>query len=329
MADDIKRAGLIGVGPVSDWHIRALRLAGFDITAVSSRKKSTRVLPFAQKHKIPATYSDWETMLKDKSSFDALLIATHVEGTVDVLSVALELGLPILVEKPVALSSKQIETVCKKAHPLVQVGYNRRFYPSILFARQETQAREAAIANLFFPENISHKSAKAPYSYLYRFFQNSCHGTDMLRFIFGDLQIEKTKYLLRQDRKLWGFGALLSTARGDVVSFTANWGTPANLSLTIDWPGRRIELKPLERASVYEKMKIVEPSKDFPLRQYLPKIANQVGLSEIDLVEKPGFAEQARAFKRMVDTGKPFPLAATLQDAYCAVKLCEDLVERI
>jgi prephenate dehydrogenase len=36
------RLGLIGVGDISGWHVRALRRVGFEITCVASRPKSLR-----------------------------------------------------------------------------------------------------------------------------------------------------------------------------------------------------------------------------------------------------------------------------------------------
>ena len=45
-----KKIGIIGVGPISDWHVRALKFAGLDVVAAATRHGSTRLKPFAEKH---------------------------------------------------------------------------------------------------------------------------------------------------------------------------------------------------------------------------------------------------------------------------------------
>ncbi len=70
---------------------------------------------------------------------------------------------------------------------------------------------------------------------------------------------------------------------------------------------------------------MVEPSAEFPIRRYLPKMKEKVMLEEIDLREKPGFTQQAKAFVDFIE-GKASPVAATLEEARFVVSTCEAII---
>lgn len=125
---------------------------------------------------------------------------------------------------------------------------------------------------------------------------------------------------------MYGLTALLRSDRGDVVTLTCNWSTPANFALTVDCPGRRLELRPFERATVYEGMEVFEPSDEIPIRRYVPRAVAHVDLEAEDLVQKPGFLRQASVFRAMIEGASPPPETATLADAEAALKLAEQLL---
>ena len=72
-------------------------------------------------------------------------------------------------------------------------------------------------------------------------------------------------------------------------------------------------------------MQRIEPDDTTPWRRYVPELAGRVELDQPDAAYKPGFYRQALALRRLVCGEKPQG-AATLSDAYRALRLAEGLV---
>lgn len=321
------RVGVIGPGDTAGWRARALRAAGFQITAVGGRPGSKRLKPFAAQHRIPHVYDDWREMLRQADQWDSLAICTWPDGTPAILSVALDLGLPILVEKPVAWCSESFINLCKKPHDKVIVGYNRRFYPAVQEARRLARHGPPLLAHLALPKDVLAPAASdRRHDYLRLFFESvSALGLDIARFVLGDLRVVSALRLLNPAGNLYGLAALLTTERGDILQVTGNLAAAANFSLTLNWPGRRFELLPFELGSEYEGMEVKPPSVEYPISRYMPKLVRSISLEGIDLVEKPGFMAEVAALRGLVE-GKLRPeAAATLEDAAAVTRLCEDL----
>jgi predicted dehydrogenase len=325
---DGPRIGLIGAGEISEWHVRALRAAGCTVSAIAARTGSSRAGELARRLRIPVVFDSWQDLLDRPREWDGLVIASHTDATADILTYALRTKVPILVEKPVAWTSKRIADLRVLAHPLVLVGFNRRFYRTVQFVRDYVRTNEPLLAHLSLPEALgADGDGTNPRRHWRPFFSNSCHGLDILRFVFGPLRVESVHRLVRSDGRLYGLGAMLSSARGDVIQLSGNWGTAANFGLCLDRPGRRVELRPFEIATVYEGMDVLEPSDEAPIRRYVPRVKERIDLESVDCVEKPGFVQQALAFRALFESGPSKPtIAAGLEDAEAAVKLCEDLV---
>lgn len=321
------RIGLVGTAAISDFYVRALKEAGCVVTAVSSRPGSKRLADFSKRHKIEAAFDTWEEMLQHSENWDGLVIASHMHVLPAVLERALPLKKPILVEKPVGLTSSLIEPFLSKENGNVLVGYNRRFYKPIQFAKDFVRKNGPVIALMNLPESILLPAEKEKsFHYLSRWYGNSCHGIDLLQFIFGKLNITSVDRRKNHEGDLTGLTASLKGERGDLVQLSANWGAPGNFSLTLDTPGKRVELKPFEVATVYEGMDVLQPDKDNPIRRYMPRVVNKINLDDIDLKEKPGFTAQARALRNLIENQERSNVSATLQEAFNVIQICEDLV---
>lgn len=323
------RIGLIGAGEIAEWHVRALRIAQCTVSAVATRAGSSRAQHFAERHNIPRTFDGWNDMLDHHREWDGLVLATHTDATGDILERALEMRVPVLVEKPVAWTSTRIAALRMAVYSPVIVGFNRRFYSTVQFAREVVASGPPLLAHMSLPEALVADETDAV-ARCRPFFSNSCHGLDLLRFVFGPLSLKSVTRLAGPGGQLNGFAATLMSSRGDVIELSGNWGTPANFALSLDRPGRRVELKPLELASIFEGMEVLEPSNDIPIRRYVPILRNRVGLETSDRLEKPGFVQQALAFKALFETDTLTPtVAARLEDAEAAIRLAEELVGQI
>lgn len=318
------RLAMIGCGQIAEFHAPAFRAAGFDLAAVSSKPGSTRLKPFAEKHDIPLLFDEPSKLFEARSEWDAVLIVAPIEATIENLQLALHSAAPVLVEKPVSLRAADLEPLIHRELP-VMVGYNRRFYRTVREARNEVATGGPVLAHMAIPDSVptpTHPDDDP--AYLSRFFSNSVHGLDMLRFIFSDLHVEHVQRVLNPNGAIMGLVAILSADDGSVVQLTANWRAPANFTLTLDRPGHRMELWPFEAGNVYEGMEVVEPTQETPIRSFRPKLVSKVNLDEWDYTFKPGFLDQAKAFLALV-RGEDSGPAATLDDAYAVLGLAEQL----
>lgn len=318
------RVAMVGCGGIAEFHAAAFRAAGFHLAGVCGTPGSERARAFARTHEIERVYDDPRDLFSDRSAIDGVLIAVPVEATLGLLKLAVAAGIPTLVEKPVAYGSEPLKPLLD-LDALVIVGYNRRFYRTVKEARDEAAREPPALAHLVIPESVRAPDTIADDpAYLRPYFANSVHGLDLARFVFGDLHVEHVQRSTNSGGVVTGIAATLTAPHGAVVQFTANWGAPANFSLTLDRPGRRYDLKPFESATVFEGMDIVEPGPQTPIRTYRPRVSNTVPLDEADYRFKPGFVAQAHAFAALIRDESPEP-AARLSDAHAALKLAEKL----
>ena len=307
---------IIGTSPIVSFHIKALKQVDLDPIAVaSSNLNSTTVEMFALENDITKHYSDWKKMLRDEV-FDGILIASRIESTIEILSESIKYNVPILVEKPVSFDSNSLKKIIEIAHDKIIVGYNRRFYKTVNHIKKTiSEKKETVLASMITPEIPT----------LRKFFDNTSHSIDMLRFIFGEIKIDFVKKIISGD-KIIGVIATFITEQNDVIQFTGNWGAPDNFSLSTYIEKKKLELKPFEELNIYEGMDIIEPTNESPIRKYVPKIVESIKLENIDSEIKPGFFQQASEFAQMIKTKSKPKNAATLVDAKKTLEICEKLV---
>jgi predicted dehydrogenase len=319
------RLAVIGAGAITKFHIPAFQEAGFDITAICARPNSESAKSLGEQHDIENVFDDVTALLAARDKWDALLITVSTEATLDVLKLALDTGAPILVEKPVAFRSADLEPFINQNAPVL-VAYNRRFYRSIREAREESRSHPNLLCQLMFPENVGTPGATAddPH-YLKNFYVSvTNHGIDIARFLFGDLQIQNVNRLRSTAGALIGLTAILTAGNGHLLQFIGNFRAASNYSITMDSADRQFEIRPYEMATVYEGMDVVAPTQEVPIRRYMPKVLKTIQLDKIDFQFKPGFVEQAKTFANFIRTGDSGD-AGRLEDAFAALKLAEDL----
>ena len=323
---DRLRLGMIGCGRIAEFHVAAFRAAGFVPTTVCSSDGSERPREFAKRHGIDRPFEGVKELLAARDMWDALLIAVPVEETLNVLELALATGAPILVEKPVAYASRYLDSLVESGGPVI-VAYNRRFYGPALRARAEVAEEPPMLAHLELPESITApKAGLGGRQYLRPFLANSVHGLDLTSFVLGPLRVAHVSRATDAFGGIIGLAAVLETEAGVPVQLTCNWRAPANFSLTVDWPGRRLQLKPFEKGLVYEGMEVVEPTPESPIRTYHPKLVEDMPMETLDVDFKPGFVAQAEALGRLVREGRIPDGAATLTDARAVLALAEQIL---
>ena len=314
--------GFIGCGNIAHFHIAVLKELNQNIVAVSARKNSPNIVPFSNKYGINRKYTDWQKMVENER-IDALWVMASWSEMDKLLIPLIKTGLPLFLEKPVALSSKKIKeaiTEHEKTGQYIQVGYNRRFYPFIDEIKSTIKKSKLRSIIVEIPESIDLKNIELAQKL---WLMNSSHMIDLILFFVGDLNIKyKNNLVLSNDEIPSSYNAILETEQGVPVHLSAEWNTANNFGITFLVDNKRIVLKPLEKTTIYKGFDIVEPTKQSPLRQYLPKKISEYCCNG---KFKPGFYEQAEYFLRQLNSNSLNSKHSDLEACFSTSLLIEEL----
>lgn len=124
----MKRIGIVGAGFIAEKHAEGMkRFANIKLTAVADIDETKRSA-FAQKYGCEG-YATMEEML-DASAADILVLCIPTHLHVNFAMVAIERGIPFLLEKPIAMDSgdaQRIVTAAQEAGVTMMVGQSLRF----------------------------------------------------------------------------------------------------------------------------------------------------------------------------------------------------------
>lgn len=158
------RIGLLGAGRIGAVHADVLH-AHPDVTeVVVADTEVDRARAVADRLGERAAVSLDEVLA---SSVDALVIATPTASHADLIRRGTDAGLPVFCEKPVAVDLKHtVEVVCQvaQAGATVQIGFQRRFDPGYLAAREALRA--GAIGTLHRMHLVTADATPPPAGYV-------------------------------------------------------------------------------------------------------------------------------------------------------------------
>jgi len=149
MSERKLRIGIIGIG----WYAARVLLPKLqetgrvEIVAIS-RRSADRLALAQQELKIGEAYTDWREML-EKSELDAVVVCTPPSAHAEPTLTALERGLHVFVEKPLAAAyadAQRMVAAAAKTDRIVMVGYNARGMASWWTIKRKL--REGAIGTL-------------------------------------------------------------------------------------------------------------------------------------------------------------------------------------
>ncbi|MFC4245166.1 Gfo/Idh/MocA family protein [Gryllotalpicola reticulitermitis] len=122
------RVGVVGVGWAGQQHLKGYAaLPGVDIVALAGME-TDRVADLQKEYGIAATFDRWEDML-DAVELDAVSIATPTFLHAPIAIAALERGLHVLTEKPIAAGLADARAMVEQARVsgrVLQVVFNHR-----------------------------------------------------------------------------------------------------------------------------------------------------------------------------------------------------------
>ena len=132
------RIGLIGLGRIGAFHAETLS----NLPAVTELVVTDALPAVTERiaHKYGAEPAAGPAALL-RSGLDGVVIAAATDAHPQLILAAVEAGLPVFCEKPVAKGAAEAEEVLRHcAGKTVQIGYNRRFDPGFVAAREAVLA---------------------------------------------------------------------------------------------------------------------------------------------------------------------------------------------
>ncbi|MCX7625135.1 MAG: Gfo/Idh/MocA family oxidoreductase [Candidatus Sumerlaeaceae bacterium] len=144
------RIGIIGCGGIAGEHARGyLSCPGVEIVACADIAIE-RAQRFAAEYNVPRVYNDYRTMLAHEK-LDAVSVCTpnyaHCEPTI----AALEAGIHVLCEKPMAINVAEAERMVEAAQrtkKMLTIGHHFRFMPFIRFIKRRID--EGLLGDIYF-----------------------------------------------------------------------------------------------------------------------------------------------------------------------------------
>jgi len=127
--------GIVGCGRIG--RRRAEALATARLVACADRDPA-RAEALARASGGVDVERDWERLLS-RSDIDIVVVATTNDALAPITLAAVEAGKHVLVEKPAARTSTELEPVAAaaaRAHVRVRVGFNHRYHPALRKARE-------------------------------------------------------------------------------------------------------------------------------------------------------------------------------------------------
>jgi predicted dehydrogenase len=316
------KVGFIGAGSIARHHISAAQAVGFIPTSICGRNFSVKANKLSSEFEGLDYYPNLDSFLE--SDFDCVCILLNTDVSLEIYKkVISKRNIPVLIEKPVTQSSDALNDNLDLDRNNTIVGYNRRFYSSVIQLQTYLQENQNIQSHWNIPE-ISWQKEPTNSEKKHFLLENSVHILDLFLYLLG-MPVESEFYNLNSEGFLKYSSSVHRFNDDNIATLTVNFGTPDNTSAAFYSPGNYYLLKPIEIISKYSKI-ITEPaSANFPYKKYMPKEETEWEISQNDLNFKPGFYSQYIEFMNICK-GSPRKDGASLRDAYNVLKFAEKII---
>ncbi|MFI7139263.1 Gfo/Idh/MocA family protein [Streptomyces massasporeus] len=232
------RLGVVGLGAISPYYLAAAeRLPEWRLTAVcDARAEALEQFPGPA-----ARFSDHRTLL-DRARPDALVVAVPNDVHLPLCRDALAAGVPVCVEKPLALTAAEgslLVDLARRSEVPLMTAFHRRYNDAVRALACRTTGREIRSVRVRYLERIEeHLGGEDWYLDPARcgggcVADNGPNALDLVRLLLGELTV--TGCDIRRD----GSGI----DRQAVIRLRGRTGTTASVELDWSYPG---ELKDIE-----------------------------------------------------------------------------------
>ncbi len=212
------RLGLIGLGRIGAFHAGTLTSLGVDLVVADTVPAVTERV--AAEHGAEPAASPAAVLA---AGVDGVVIAAATDAHPQLILAGVEAGLPVFCEKPVARGAAEAAEVLRHcgAGARVQIGFNRRFDPGFVAARDAVLRGD--LGWLHTVRSTTMDPAPPPAGYVAAsggiFRDCSVHDFDIVRFVTGSEVVE-----------VYATGS----TRGDAVFAEAGDVATATAVLTLD-----------------------------------------------------------------------------------------------
>jgi predicted dehydrogenase len=185
---------IIGCGLIGGKRAAALKPARLVACADLDVERASRLAAHA-----PGAVADSVDRVIARSDVDVVIVATTNDALASTAIAALEAGKHVLVEKPAARATAELEEVAAaatRANRLVRVGFNHRYHPALQQSRQLVDA--GALGPLMFIRGRYGHGGRLGYDREWRadpvrsgggeLIDQGVHLIDLARWFLGDFQ---------------------------------------------------------------------------------------------------------------------------------------------
>lgn len=285
-----KSVVLVGTGPMAVEYAKVLKDQKIFVVVVGRGEESAK--KFTEETGLEVSTGGIDNWLAGNSLFPRKAIIAVSEDQLGVVTLKLlNSGFKdILVEKPGGKNSEdmiRVARAAKKHSAKVCLGYNRRFYASVIEG-QKIITKDGGVTSFNFEfTEWSHVIAdlkKAPGIKNEWFLHNSTHIIDLAFFLGGEPRkiSSYTSGGLNWHKRASVFAGSGQTKKGALFSYQANWEAPGRWGVEILTKKHRLILKPLEKLQI----------------QNIGSVAvGEVKIGDkLDLKYKPGLYNQIKFF---------------------------------
>jgi predicted dehydrogenase len=287
---------LIGAGQMAVDYYRVLNDLDLSINVIGRGKLSANI--FSETTGLKPFIGGLDKFLSDKPKKPShAIVAVGAEKLTGITKQLLEYDVKnLLIEKPAGLNKREIKEVvniakAKKAN--VYVGYNRRFYASVMKAKEIIKYDGGVTSfNFEFTEwtHVIEQLQKTDYIKEHWFLGNSTHVVD-LAFYLGGKPKEISPYSaggLSWHPSASIFSGAGVSETGALFSYKANWESAGRWGVEVLTKRCRLIFQPLEKLKIQKRgsieIKDVEDINYSLDQKYKPGLFNQ---TKTFLSEKP------------------------------------------
>ncbi len=230
------RAAVIGCGGRGRNHMQIFKsFEDVDLVAVCDLSLEAREAA-GEEVGVARRYAGGEEML-DAEPLDVVFVATPAHLNGQAALPCLERGVNTLLEKPPGLSVAEttaLRDAAARTGAKAMVGWNRRFHPIIVWAREKVEARGPVTQIVGeFHKSIARLSASGRFpEHLMDnlFLETPIHSLDIVRAIAG-AEVAEVQSVVRRSNSPYKdvHGALILFENGCLVHLIANYTTDARL----------------------------------------------------------------------------------------------------
>ena len=190
------RVGIVGCGLIGGKRAKSIAALGHSIVATADAVPE-RAAQLAKGYSGCVAFADWRELVK-RPNVDAVVVATINDSLASITHGAVKAGKHVLVEKPAARSADELRPVAasaKSAGVTVRVGFNHRFHPALLKARELVDA--GAVGPLMFVRGRYGHGGRVGYDREWRadpalagggeLLDQGVHLIDLTRWFLGDV----------------------------------------------------------------------------------------------------------------------------------------------